>query len=357
MSSSGTLPEKDGTLNPIPMNASSTARFDREPQQCAFGAGFRASNLGIEWNAENQLKKVLKNAATIATFAYDPRGRRVEKVVGATTTTFTYTAEDILRETTGGTTTYYVHGPGIDEPLAKEVSGTSTYYHADGLGSILKMTNATGSVTHEYRYGAYGRIEAGSAQGGFSFTGREWDPEFGWYYFRARYYDPTDGRFQGEDPLWLIAGPNLYAYVSNNPVTRVDPLGMEDRSGVNDLISEFLLNSLLEDPISAIIAGLLAEHAENTAEALRPGENQVNDRGDALRHCIWSCTMTETLGADIAESIASTHEVLNMTGRNFSPEESAMDQENNRVGRQCGQSNNGGNCTWKCITAPLQNVP
>ena len=63
-----------------------------------------SSNLGIEWNAENQLKKVLNNAATIATFAYDPFGRRVEKVAGGTTTTFTYDVEDILRETAGATT-------------------------------------------------------------------------------------------------------------------------------------------------------------------------------------------------------------------------------------------------------------
>ena len=103
-------------------------------------------NLGIEWNADNQLIEVSENETTVATFAYDPAGRRVEKVAGGTTTTFTYDGEDILRETAGGTTTYYVHGPGIDEPLAKEVSGSSTYYHADGLGSVLKMTNASGSV-------------------------------------------------------------------------------------------------------------------------------------------------------------------------------------------------------------------
>jgi RHS repeat-associated protein len=177
-----------------------------------------------EWNAENQLKKVLKNSATIATFAYDPLGRRVEKVAGGTTTTFTYDVEDILREIAGGTTTYYVHGPGVDEPLAKEVSGTTTYYHADGSRSILKVTNAAGGVTHEYRYDAYGRIEAGSTQGGYSFTSREWDPESGLYYFRARYYDPGFGRFLSEDPVWPLDS-NLFRYVNNNPVNLIDPTG------------------------------------------------------------------------------------------------------------------------------------
>lgn len=173
------------------------------------------------------MKKVLKNAATIATFAYDPLGRRVEKVAGGTTTTFTYDAEDILREIAGATTTYYVHGPGIDEPLAKEVSGSSTYYHAEGLGSVLKVTNASGSVTHEYRYDAYGKIEAGSTQAGYSFTGREWDPESGLFYYRARYFDPAMGRFISEDPIGIAAGANFYSYALSNPVDFTDPFGLE----------------------------------------------------------------------------------------------------------------------------------
>jgi RHS repeat-associated protein len=181
-----------------------------------------------EWNAENQLKKVLKNSATIATFAYDSLGRRVEKVVGATTTGYTYEGEDILREIAGATTTYYVHGPGIDEPLAKEVSGASTYYHADALGSVLKMTNASGTVTHEYRYDAYGRIEAGSSQGGYSITGREWDLETGLFYYRARYYDPKIGRFVSADPVGFEGGdPNFYAYVGNSPTNWADPSGLQ----------------------------------------------------------------------------------------------------------------------------------
>jgi RHS repeat-associated protein len=179
-----------------------------------------------EWDAENKLKKVLKNAATIATFAYDPLGRRVEKVAGGTTKTFTYDWVDILRESAGATT-YYVHGPGIDEPLAKEVSGSTTYYHADALGSVLKLTDATGDVTHEYRYDPYGKIEAGSTQAGYSFSGREWDPEVQLYFFRARYYDPHLGRFLQEDPIGFRGGLNWYAYVGGNPVMRVDPFGLE----------------------------------------------------------------------------------------------------------------------------------
>ena len=191
-------------------------------------------NLGIEWNAENQLIEVLENETTVATFEYDPLGRRVEKVVGPTTTTYTYGREDILRQTAGATTTYYVHGPGIDEPLAKEVTGTLAYHHTDAPGSVLKVTDSAGDATHEYRYDGFGRIEAGSTVGAYSFTGREWDSEIGLHYFRARFYDPELGRFISEDPIGLWGGDiNFYAYVGNDPVNRADPSGLTWTSNWN----------------------------------------------------------------------------------------------------------------------------
>ena len=228
-----------------------------------------------EWNAENQLKKVLKNAATIATFAYDPLGRRVEKVVGATTTAFTYDGEDILRETAGATTTYYVHGPGIDEPLAKEITGSLTYYHADGLGSVLKMTNAAGSVTHEYRYDAYGRIEAGSTQGGFSFTGREWDPESGLFYYRARYFDPAMGRFISEDPIGFAGGLNHYTYVENKPLLFRDPFGL--RPPLSESIQEavglaMMLAGACKSPFVRDVDNPVSNYLDEAMASVSPDE-------------------------------------------------------------------------------------
>ena len=101
-----------------------------------------------------------------------------------------------------------------------------TYYHADGLGSIVKRTDQAGAVVHEYRYDAWGKIEAGATEAGYAFTGREWDPETGLYYYRARYYDPKVGRFLSEDPIGFFGGVNFYAYVDNNPVNLIDPTGL-----------------------------------------------------------------------------------------------------------------------------------
>lgn len=58
----------------------------------------------------------------------------------------------------------------------------------------------------------------------YLFTGRELDAETGLYYYRARYYDASTGRFLSEDPV--IRGVNLYTYVANNPVGLVDPYGL-----------------------------------------------------------------------------------------------------------------------------------
>jgi RHS repeat-associated protein len=169
----------------------------------------------------------------VARFAYDPLGRRVEKVAGGVTTSYTCDAGRILREVRGSTTLKYVHGPAIDEALAEDDGSSLSYLHGDGLGSIMKRANAAGTVTLTREYDAWGNPNAGAGEPGFAFTGREWDPETGLYYYRARYYDPRAGRFVSEDPSRMWSRPNLYGYVENNPVDFTDPLGlMKVKQGV-----------------------------------------------------------------------------------------------------------------------------
>jgi RHS repeat-associated protein len=120
-----------------------------------------------------------------------------------------------------------VHGPGVDVPLARGTTtgSLSSFYHADGLGSIVKRTDVTGNVESSRVYDSFG--QAASLPSGYSFTGREWDSEDALYYYRARYYDPRLGRFLSEDPIALSGGDiNYHAYVSNNPVNVIDPTGL-----------------------------------------------------------------------------------------------------------------------------------
>jgi RHS repeat-associated protein len=213
----------------------------------------------MEWNAEGQLKRVLLNSNEVARFTYDPLGRRVEKVAGGVTTTCTHKDEDILREVRGATTLKYIHGPGIDEPLAQEDgTGALTYYHTDGLGSIAKRTSQAGAVVRDYRYDTWGKIEAGVSEPGYSFTGREWDAEIGLYYYRARYYDPKVGRFVSEDPLGSLS----FIYVGNDPVMFVDPSGLR-RLSLEQIIQLVWANNLSNQPGHLIICVIWNESSFN----------------------------------------------------------------------------------------------
>jgi RHS repeat-associated protein len=196
-----------------------------------------ATTTTYEWNAENQLLRVTRSeggapGTELARFLYDPSGRRVEKVAGGKTYRYAYSGMDILRETVtdgSGTTTYrYIHGPGIDEPLAREnvTAGTVEYYHADGLGSIVATTNQAGTIVSTRQYDAWGNLEIGASDPGYAFGGYHWDPEIGLYYVRARYLDPKLGRFISEDPIGFAGGLNLYAYAANRPTYYVDPFGL-----------------------------------------------------------------------------------------------------------------------------------
>ena len=107
-------------------------------------------------------------------------------------------------------------------------TGNKYYYHYDGLGSVMNLTDLTGAVAESYSYDAYGNITSPLSTVGNSyyFTGRQYDNETGLYYYRARYYDPKIGRFLQTDPIGYRDELNPYTYVKNNPVNWTDPYGL-----------------------------------------------------------------------------------------------------------------------------------
>jgi RHS repeat-associated protein len=119
-----------------------------------------------------------------------------------------------------GVVARYEQNQNIDEPLAMLRSSATCYFHADGLGSVTSLSNSAGSIANTYAYDSYGNWNS------FRYTGREFDSETNLYYYRARYYDPTAGRFLSEDPLQLVFSDSQYQYAAANPITRNDPLGL-----------------------------------------------------------------------------------------------------------------------------------
>jgi RHS repeat-associated protein len=95
----------------------------------------------------------------------------------------------------------------------------------DHLGSIRRVSAASGAPQLSREYDPWGRLVEGASPPGYAFTGREWDAAIGLYYFRARYYSPAAARFLSEDPIGLAGGSNSYRYVNNGPASGVDPTG------------------------------------------------------------------------------------------------------------------------------------
>jgi len=125
-------------------------------------------------------------------------------------------------------TTSYIAGPG-GLPLEMVLSnGTTYYYHQDQLGSTRALTTSTGTVAASYTYDPFGNTTSstGTVVNPFQFAGQYRDSESGFYYLRARYYDPSTAQFISRDPLVSVTR-NAYAYTSDNPLNSTDPTGLD----------------------------------------------------------------------------------------------------------------------------------
>ena len=198
-----------------------------------------AGTTTYDWDYENRLTSVaLPGTGGTLAFKYDGFGRRVQKVFtqgsNTTTTNYLYDGDSAVGDVdqNGNVLARYTAAQKIDEPLAQLRTSTTSYYEQDGLGSVTSLTNSAGTIANTYSYDSYGSLTAssGSIVNRFLYTSRDFDTETGLYFYRARYYDPSTGRFLSEDPLEFGgAGINFFGYAYDSPMNFIDPWGTQSQ--------------------------------------------------------------------------------------------------------------------------------
>jgi RHS repeat-associated protein len=191
-----------------------------------------------KWNARGELAavEVTENGVTgRIEFEYDHDGIRVAIKQNGEETRFLIDnnqqeyAQVIEEYQPNGTVkTAYVHGWDL---ISQTNVSVTDYYQVDGLGSTRQLTNNTGAIQVEYDYDAYGNLtnKVGAASNNYLFAGEQFDAAVDGYYLRARYYDPTTGRFASTDPFEGYNDEPMtlpdYFYAGANPVNAIDPSG------------------------------------------------------------------------------------------------------------------------------------
>ncbi|MGG0936966.1 RHS repeat-associated core domain-containing protein [Brevibacillus centrosporus] len=190
-------------------------------------------NVTYTFDERNRLRGTA-NAKTWETSAYTyyGDGLRATKVENGNETKYVYLNGKVIEEldAAGNVIGRNVWG---NELLFRQdfLAGKGGYYGYNSHGDVVSITNGSGNDLNTYEYDTWGNVvsKTEGMSNPFKYSGEIYDENTGLYYLRARYYDPSVGRFISEDtykgqvdnPLSL----NRYTYVHNNPLNNIDPSG------------------------------------------------------------------------------------------------------------------------------------
>jgi len=182
----------------------------------------------LKYDAENRLESV--TGAATASFTYDGDGKQVKAIVNGVTAVYVGGHYEVKNNVVSK---YYFVGA---TRLAVRTDGTLRFLLGDHLGSSSVTTNASGAKTASALYKAFGetRFSSGTLYTDYKFTGQREEADLGIYYFKARWYDGSLGRFLSPDSIISggVQGYDRYAYASNNPVRYNDPSGHSSGCGI-----------------------------------------------------------------------------------------------------------------------------
>jgi RHS repeat-associated protein len=239
LSSIGVPQYNYNSLNQIASRPGASYAYDNNGNLVAKTDATGTTN--YSWDFDNRLVGVTLPGGSAITFKYDPQGRRIYKQSLGSASFYVYDGVNIIEEvnSSGNPVARFTYSLGVDEPLEMVRGGITSYYEADGLGSITSLSDVSGAVSASYEYDSFGNLvaSAGSLTNPFLYTAREFDGEIGLYFYRSRYYDPQLGRFISADPYGPLGEMNYYSYLGNSPVNDRDPQGLWS-PGAHDRIVE-----------------------------------------------------------------------------------------------------------------------
>ena len=261
-----------------------------QPVYDARGNTIRAhSDRHFRYDWANRLIAVVDDTTgqVIASYSYDALGRRRQKIAGDEITNY-YSNDDKVVYVDGPNayTVGYIDGiPAFmgdfshcERSADEQCTPRKNYFVTDHTGSVVgNFRSSVYSAPTTLSYDAYGNVLSVEYSSGetvlrdnqMGFGGALWDVHARVWHFPFRDYDPTLGRFLQRDPLGFIDGLNMYPYSRNNPINRVDPLGLASRS------TQDLFNIDLEQTNQ-----ILAEQAgvsDRFAQPLEPVQEAIED--------------------------------------------------------------------------------
>jgi RHS repeat-associated protein len=245
----------------VPNAATGRVFVARSPETFVYDADGNLTQDGrcnYTWDAENRLTRMLSRSDTPTsswlslTFAYDPQGRRISKVVSNWTGTawalsrdqrFIYDGWNLIAilNSSSSLLTSFTWGLDVSASLhgAGGVGGLLCLNNAtngahftvfDGNGNVMALANATnGTVSAKYEYGPFGEVIRATgpmaSADPFRFSTKYQDDETDLLYYGFRYYNPNTGRWINIDPIGEHGGANLFCFVHNSPGVFTDSLG------------------------------------------------------------------------------------------------------------------------------------
>ena len=211
------------------------------------------NNLTYEWDVENRLTAI-NNGTNRSEFYYDGLGRRteiIEKVNDNVVSNnyYLWCGTEICeqRDFTGANVIRRFFGQG------EQLSTGNYYYTRDHLGSVREALDSNGTAETRYDYDPYGQqaVIQEYQKTAFAYTGDFIHVPSKLYLTLARPLDTANGRWLGRDPLDEFAGLNLYSYVGDEPLSRIDLLGYDwVFTGTS-----WLVDHLFPDSLVNVVAG------------------------------------------------------------------------------------------------------